>query len=186
MLGGPGVILRGGLCPGRAISHTCVLPVFEFQACEVLCTNYVSRGLRTDRFGTACESRLTAEAFRPARPRARRHSACGLAIPSFLKRWGSKKFAGRPRRTIRTPAFFRSLSNRPAIIPVQCTARAEDLQVLHCLRIAIDCGSIPHRPAKPRLPLSTEGTIFYLFLGCSSAACPVGYKPLLVLLIDRD
>ena len=92
MLGGPGVILRGGLCPGRAISHTCVLPVFEFQSCEVLCTNYVSRGLRTDRFGTACESRLTAEAFRPARPRARRHSACGLAIPSFLKRWGSKKF----------------------------------------------------------------------------------------------
>ena len=69
------VILRGGLCPGGTISHTGVLPVFAFQPCEARCMKHVPRGLRTDQLGTACESRLTAEAFRPARPRARWHSA---------------------------------------------------------------------------------------------------------------
>ena len=48
-------------------SHTNVFPVFKFQSCEVLCTNYLPRGLQTDQSGTTCESRLPAETLRPAR-----------------------------------------------------------------------------------------------------------------------
>ena len=124
------VILRGGLCPGGTISHTGVLPVFAFQPCEARCMKHVPRGLRTDQLGTACESRLTAEAFRPARPRTRWHAAPGDP--------------GGTIRTLRASLAFRFQSR-------------EAPRGYHCRYYHYLWSAFAQSGHRPWLPLSIEG-----------------------------